>query len=140
MILAIAVPAQRLAAGALDRLVVSMNTRSSRVSRSRRCVNSRSSTTTDEGPLPPHPTPNIKYNMETVDDVIRDKALEFIDKAKLANKPFFVWLNPTRMHVVTHLSEKYASMRTPENGWSIEEAGMAQLDDIVGTVLNSSAR
>jgi arylsulfatase A-like enzyme len=42
---------------------------------------------TDEGPLPPRPTPNIKYNMETVDDVIRDKALEFIDKAKQQNKP-----------------------------------------------------
>jgi len=90
---------------------------------------------TDEGPLPPHPMPDIKYNMETVDDVIRDKALEFIDKAKHANKPFFVWLNPTRMHVVTHLSQKYESMRTPENGWSIEEAGMAQLDDVVGAVL-----
>ena len=90
---------------------------------------------TDEGPLPPHPMPDIKYNMETVDGVIRDKALEFIDKAKQANKPFFVWLNPTRMHVVTHLSPKYESMRTPENGWSIEEAGMAQLDDDVGAVL-----
>ena len=79
--------------------------------------------------------PNIKYNMETVDEVIRDKALEFIDKARQQNKPFFVWLNPTRMHVVTHLSEKYEAMRTPENGWSIQEAGMAQLDDVVGSVM-----
>jgi len=39
------------------------------------------------------------------------------------------------MHVVTHLSEKYEAMRTPENGWSIQEAGMAQLDDIVGSVM-----
>jgi arylsulfatase A-like enzyme len=39
------------------------------------------------------------------------------------------------MHVVTHLSEKYEAMRTPENGWSIEEAGMAQLDDVVGAIL-----
>ena len=39
------------------------------------------------------------------------------------------------MHVVTHLSEKYEKMRTPENGWYIEEAGMAQLDDIVGSVM-----
>jgi arylsulfatase A-like enzyme len=90
---------------------------------------------TDEGPLPPNPIPNIKYNMETVDEVIRDKALAFIDNARQQNKPFFVWLNPTRMHVVTHLSEKYEAMRTPENGWSIEEAGMAQLDDVVGAVL-----
>src|SRR5215470_17081285 len=90
---------------------------------------------TDEGPLPPHPMPNIKYNMETVDEVIRDKALAFIDKARQQSKPFFVWLNPTRMHVVTHLSEKYEARRTPENGWSIQEAGMAQLDDIVGSVM-----
>jgi arylsulfatase A-like enzyme len=26
-------------------------------------------------------------------------------------------------------------MRTPENGWSIQEAGMAQLDDVVGAVM-----
>jgi arylsulfatase A-like enzyme len=90
---------------------------------------------TDEGPLPPHPIPGIKYNMETVDEVIRDKALEFVDKARQANKPFFVWLNPTRMHVFTHLSDKYESMRTPENGWTIEEAGMVQLDDVVGAVM-----
>jgi arylsulfatase len=39
------------------------------------------------------------------------------------------------MHVVTHLSEKYTKMRTAQNGWTISEAGMAQLDDIVGAVL-----
>jgi len=55
------------------------------------------------------------------------KRMETVDDEILAN--------PTRMHVVTHLSEKYENMRTPENGWSIEEAGMAQLDDIVGSVM-----
>jgi arylsulfatase A-like enzyme len=83
----------------------------------------------DAGPLPPK-------KMETVDDEILDYTMKFIDKAKGDGKPFFVWLNPTRMHVVTHLSEKYESLRTPENGWSISEAGMAQLDDIVGAVMN----
>jgi arylsulfatase len=73
--------------------------------------------------------------MKTVDDEIRDNALKFIEKAKNDGKPFFLWLNPTRMHVVTHLSDKYEKMRTPENGWSIQEAGMAQLDDIVGAVV-----
>src|SRR5262245_50277226 len=82
----------------------------------------------DEGPLDPK-------RMETVDDEILARAVAFIDKAKKDGKPFFVWLNPTRMHVVTHLSDKYEKMRTPENGWSIEEAGMAQLDDIVGAVM-----
>jgi arylsulfatase A-like enzyme len=73
--------------------------------------------------------------METVDDEILDLTIKFMDKARKDGKPFFVWLNPTRMHVVTHLSEKYQKMRTPENGWSIQEAGMAQLDDIVGAVM-----
>jgi arylsulfatase A-like enzyme len=73
--------------------------------------------------------------METVDDEILANALKFLDKSRQDNKPFFLWLNPTRMHVVTHLSEKYEKMRTPENGWSISEAGMAQLDDVVGSVM-----
>ena len=73
--------------------------------------------------------------METVDDEILDLSLKFLDKAKSDGKPFFLWLNPTRIHIVTHLSEKYEKMRTPTNGWSIVEAGMAQLDDIVGSVM-----
>jgi arylsulfatase A-like enzyme len=82
----------------------------------------------DAGPLYPK-------RMETVDDEIRDMSIKFIEKAKSDNKPFFVWLNPTRMHIVTHLSEKYEKMRNAENGWSEEEAGMAQLDDDIGIVM-----
>jgi arylsulfatase A-like enzyme len=89
----------------------------------------------DAGPLPPHPMEGIKYNMETVDDAILGFASDFMTKSKNDGKPFFVWLNPTRMHVYTHLSPKYEAMRTPENGWTIEEGGMAQLDDIVGAVM-----
>jgi arylsulfatase A-like enzyme len=89
----------------------------------------------DEGPLPPHPVEGVKYNMETVDGVIRDHAFDFMDKAKKDGKPFFVWLNPTRMHVITHLSPKYQDMRNSENAWSIQEAGMAQFDDIIGDVM-----
>ena len=73
--------------------------------------------------------------METVDDEIRDLALKFIEKAKADDKPFFLWLNPTRMHIVTHLSPKYEALRNSKNGWSIHEAGMAQLDDDVGLVM-----
>lgn len=73
--------------------------------------------------------------MKTVDDEILSKALAFVDQSRKDGKPFFLWLNPTRMHVVTHLSDKYDALRTPENGWSIQEAGMAQLDDIVGSVM-----
>jgi arylsulfatase A-like enzyme len=82
----------------------------------------------DAGPLPPK-------RMETVDDEIVEQAFGFIDRAKSQDKPFFIWLNPTRMHVVTHLSEKYQKMRTSENGWTQYEAGMAQIDDIVGAVM-----
>src|SRR5438876_6818945 len=82
----------------------------------------------DAGPLYPK-------RMETVDDEILDLSLKFVDKAKSDGKPFFLWLNPTRMHIVTHLSDKYQSLRTPGNGWSIQEAGMAQLDDVVGAVM-----
>jgi len=89
----------------------------------------------DAGPLPPHPMDGIKYNMETVDDYIRDFALSFIDKAKADGKPFFCWLNPTRMHIVTHLSPQWEATRNSENGWSEEEAGMAQLDNDIGLVL-----
>src|SRR6202451_2921690 len=73
--------------------------------------------------------------METVDDEIRDMSINFIDKAKKDNKPFFVWLNPTRMHIVTHLSPKYEAMRNADNGWSEEEAGMAQFDDDIGVLM-----
>ncbi|TFH22014.1 MAG: arylsulfatase [Myxococcales bacterium] len=72
--------------------------------------------------------------MKTIDDEILANALKFVDKARADKKPFFLWLNPTRMHVVTHLSDKYENMRNSENGWSVQEAGMAQLDDIVGSV------
>lgn len=82
----------------------------------------------DAGPLYPD-------RMKTVDDEILDFTFKFIDKTTGEGKPFFVWLNPTRMHVVTHLAEKYEKMRNAENGWTVEEAGMAQLDDIVGAVM-----
>jgi arylsulfatase A-like enzyme len=89
----------------------------------------------DKGPLPPHPVEGVELNMETVDNVIRDHAFDFMDKAQKNGKPFFVWLNPTRMHVITHLASKYEDMRNSENGWSIQEAGMVQFDDIIGDVM-----
>ena len=89
----------------------------------------------DEGMLAPHPGMGTKYNMETVDDKILEVTFDFMDKAKKDGKPFFVWHNPTRMHVFTYLSEKYESLITPENNWSIQEAGMVHFDDIVGAMM-----
>ncbi|HKQ68627.1 MAG TPA: arylsulfatase [Polyangiaceae bacterium] len=73
--------------------------------------------------------------METVDEEILDHAFRFMDEARKTGRPFFLYHNPTRMHVVTHLSKKYNSMRTSDNGWSVYEAGMAQLDDLVGAIM-----
>src|ERR1700756_1077453 len=83
----------------------------------------------DAGPLYPK-------RMETGDGEIRTFAIVFMARPQRPEKPFFVWLNPTRMHIVTHLSPKYEALRNSENGWSEEEAGMAQLDDDVGLVMN----
>jgi arylsulfatase len=91
---------------------------------------------TDDGPLPPNPMPGIKYNMETVDEDILDHAEKFIDKAKAAGKPFFVWWCPTRVHVISHLSPKYAAKLNGDNGWYLEEGVMSQLDDVVGAMMD----
>jgi arylsulfatase len=82
----------------------------------------------DEGPLDPK-------RMETIDDDILSRSLGFMDSARKDNKPFFLWLNPTRMHIWTFLSDKYKSQMTSDTNYGPYEAGMAQLDDIVGSVL-----
>jgi arylsulfatase A-like enzyme len=88
----------------------------------------------DEGPLPPHPMSGIKHNMETLDEDILDYSVKFIDKAKADGKPFFMWVNPTRAHVISHLSPKYQAKLTPENQWYLEEGVMSQLDDVIGGI------
>src|SRR6516165_9036626 len=101
----------------------------------------------DEGPLPPfadmsnvpnmHDLPFLKakYDMTTFDEVLVKASSDFMDRAKRDGKPFFVWHNPTRMHVWTFLSKKYSSMQNSETNYGLEEAGMAQLDDNVGALL-----
>ena len=91
---------------------------------------------TDEGPLPPHPIDGIKYNMETFDEVIRDKTIDFIDKAKDAEQAV-LHLDEPDAHARRDASSRRSTRAcaTRENGWSIEEAGMAQMDDVIGAVL-----
>jgi arylsulfatase A-like enzyme len=88
----------------------------------------------DEGPLPPTPVEGVKYNMETVDQHALKFATDFMENAYKDDKPFFVWLNPTRMHIFTHLSPKYEALEG-SNNYGVHEAGMAEFDDIVGSVM-----
>jgi arylsulfatase A-like enzyme len=99
----------------------------------------------DEGPLAPFPDMagrqcwqegrSAKYDMETFDDVLVKASEDFMDKAKQAGKPFFIWHNTTRMHVFTYLPPKYQALMNPKDNYGVEEAGMAQLDDSVGALL-----
>jgi len=58
-----------------------------------------------------------------------------MDKAKKDGKPFFIWHNTTRMHVFTYIPPKYQAMMNATDNYGLEEAGMAQLDDSVGELL-----
>jgi arylsulfatase A-like enzyme len=99
----------------------------------------------DEGPLPPFPDMKgrqnwqegraAKYNMETFDEDLVKASSAFMDKAKQDGKPFFIWHNTTRMHVFTYIPPKYQAMMNPTDNYGLEEAGMAQLDDSVGELL-----
>ena len=78
----------------------------------------------DTGPL-------TRKRMETADTEFLNKSLDFIESAHKAGKPFFVWHNSTRMHVWTHLSEKYKG----KSGYGLYADGMMELDDGVGALL-----
>ena len=41
--------------------------------------------------------------METIDEEFLKASIEYIDRASRDKKPFFVWFNPTRMHIWTRL-------------------------------------
>jgi arylsulfatase A-like enzyme len=54
---------------------------------------------TDTGPL-------TMKRMETVDEEITSKAIDWMEKQVKDDKPFFLWYNTTAMHFRTHLAEK----------------------------------
>jgi arylsulfatase len=78
----------------------------------------------DTGPL-------TRKRMETVDEEFIRASVDFMERAKRADKPFFVWFNPTRMHIYTHL--KPASKG--KTGLGVEADGMVEHDGQVGQLL-----
>jgi arylsulfatase A-like enzyme len=78
----------------------------------------------DTGPL-------TRKRMETVEEEFVERAVDFMDRSVAAGKPFFLWFNPTRMHVWTHLSPKWAD----KSGYGLFADGMMELDWEVGELL-----
>jgi arylsulfatase A-like enzyme len=79
----------------------------------------------DTGPL------TIK-RMETIDDEVTAGALDFLERAKRADQPFFLWWNSTRMHIWTHLKPE-SQGRT---GLGVYPDGMVEHDAQVGQILD----
>ncbi len=73
--------------------------------------------------------------METIDDETTGAAIDFIQRQVKAGKPFFCWMNTTRMHLYTHVR---ASMRgqsgMPDNEYA---DGMIEHDGDVGKLLKT---
>jgi arylsulfatase A-like enzyme len=82
----------------------------------------------DTGPL-------TKKRMETIDDDTADRAADFIKRQKNANKPFFIWVNFTHMHLRTHT--KPESVGQAGRWQSSYHDTMMDHDKNVGTVLKA---
>src|SRR5215468_10806578 len=83
---------------------------------------------TDTGPL-------TKERMVTIDDDIANRAVDFIRRQKNANKPFFVWVNFTHMHLRTHT--KPQSLGQAGRFQSPYHDTMIDHDRNVGTILKA---
>ena len=79
---------------------------------------------TDTGPL-------TQKRMETIDEEVNVKAIDFMERAAKAKKPFFIWWNSTRMHIFTHLKAEYQG----KTGLGIYADGMVEHDAHVGLLL-----
>lgn len=73
-----------------------------------------------------------KKRMETIDEETLKASLDYLDKAKKADKPFFLWWNATRMHVHTHLKAESQG----KTGLGIYPDGMVEHDAMVGQILD----
>jgi arylsulfatase A-like enzyme len=73
---------------------------------------------------------NIK-RMETIDEEVTKASLDYLDRAKKADKPFFLWWNSTRMHIFTHLKKESQG----KTGLGVYPDGMVEHDAMVGQLL-----
>ena len=76
--------------------------------------------------------PLNKKRMETIDEEVTKASLEYMERAKKANKPFFLWWNSTRMHIWTHLKKESQG----KTGLGIYPDGMVEHDAMVGQLLD----
>jgi arylsulfatase len=79
----------------------------------------------DTGPL-------TKKRMETIDDETVAAAIDFIQRAEAAGKPWFVWWSGTRMHFRTHVKEELRGI----SGQDEYADGMVEHDMHVGKFLD----
>ena len=70
--------------------------------------------------------------METIDEEVTAKTLDYLEKAKNADKPFFLWWNSTRMHINTHLKKESRG----KTGLGLYPDGMVEHDGHVGQILD----
>jgi arylsulfatase len=73
-----------------------------------------------------------KKRMETIDEEITKASLDYLERAKKADKPFFLWWNSTRMHIWTHLKEGSKG----KTGLGTYPDGMVEHDAMVGQLLD----
>ncbi len=76
--------------------------------------------------------PVTRERMETIEDELLERSLDFIERAHEEGEPFFVWHNMLRMHVWTRLSERWAD----QTGLGLYADGMQELDWVVGELLD----
>ena len=82
----------------------------------------------DTGPL-------TRKRMETIDDETTAAAIDFMQRQVRANRPFFIWMNTTRMHVFTHVRESMKGRSgMPGNEYA---DGMLEHDEDVGKLLKA---
>ncbi|MEK6257875.1 MAG: arylsulfatase [Planctomycetota bacterium] len=73
-----------------------------------------------------------KKRMETIDEEVTKASLEYLEKAKKGDKPFFLWWNSTRMHIFTHLKKESEG----QTGLGTYPDGMVEHDGMVGQLLD----